>query len=221
MLKAVFFDLDGTLMDTALDLGHALNACLKEDNLPEVSESVIRTLVSDGALALIQHGYNIEADHPEAQNLRQRLLNHYELNVAQHSKLFPGIQAVLQFIQENHLQWGIATNKPWLYTEALLEHFEFPSAPCCVICPEHVAQRKPNPESLHLACKAANCAAHEALYVGDHKRDIDCAIHAKMPSVCANYGYISDTEDTKHWQADFYIEHAEELISIISQRLSK
>jgi 2-phosphoglycolate phosphatase len=215
MLKAVFFDLDGTLLDTALDLGAALNACLREDGLPEVENSIIRTLVSDGALSLVRHGYDIATDHPKIPQLRQRLLDHYAGNVAEHTRLFPGMQDVLNFIAKHNLAWGIATNKPWLYTDLLLKHFDFARTPCCVICPDHVAQRKPHPESLAVACEAAQCQISEAIYVGDHKRDIDCAINANMLSVCANYGYISKSHDTSSWRADYYIEHAQDLIPIL------
>jgi len=216
-LKAVFFDLDGTLIDTAADFIFVLNTMLKEDGLDLVSADLIRNTVSDGSRALIKLGYGIDHKHPESAPLRQRLLDLYEIHLASKSVLFPGIQQLLQELEKHQIVWGIATNKPKLYTDLLLQQLAISPAPVVVLSPEQVAQAKPAPDSLLAACTAANCQIDEAIYIGDHRRDIECGQNAGMRTIAAAYGYISPDEQVSDWQADFTAATPQQLWPIIKQ----
>ncbi len=211
MLKAVFFDLDGTLLDTARDLGGALNRLLESRGHAPKPQSELRSVVSDGALALIQCGFDVSSDDPSVPELRQALLDFYLDDLNTHTRPFDGIESLIEKLAAADLKWGIATNKPWLYTEPLMARYSFASEPCCILCPDHVAKKKPDPESLFLACDSANCSTDEAIYIGDHERDILCGKQAGVKTIAAAYGYVPNGDCPSNWQADYCVEHAEEI----------
>ncbi|MFT5081992.1 MAG: 2-phosphoglycolate phosphatase [Lentisphaeria bacterium] len=214
-LKAVFFDLDGTLLDTAPDLANALNHLLLSRGKLPLTYASIRSVVSDGAYAMLELGFGVDKDHPDTPTLRQELLDFYLEDLSTHSIPFPGISAVIDKLHEHGLAWGIVTNKPWTYTKPLMERFDFASAPICTICPDHVSERKPHPEALILACQTAGCNNDEALYVGDHLRDIQCGQRANMTTIAVGYGYISPGDSHKLWKADHAIESGSDLWPVI------
>lgn len=214
-LRAVFFDLDGTLLDTALDLSAALNKILEEDQRPTLPIEETRGIVSDGSFALVKKGFNLNDDDPQVGPLRQRLLTHYANNLSVHTEPFSGIELLIQTLAQHDIAWGIVTNKPKPYTEPLMQDFEFASSPSCVLSPEDVTHRKPHAESLVLACKLTGCELSEALYIGDHRRDIECGINAGMPTIAVSYGYIPKGEDINTWGADHVVDSADSLWPII------
>ncbi len=184
-LKAVLFDLDGTLLDTAPDLGFALNQLLIEQGKPELPLDTIRSVVSNGANAMVSLAFNTTRDDPEHNPLFLRLLDLYRLNIARHTRTFPGIDALLSSIKQHGLKWGIVTNKPRSYTHQLLEHIRFDPHFDTVVCPDDVSRGKPDPEPMYLACTQMGCLPIETIYVGDHKRDIDAGRNAGMKTVAA------------------------------------
>lgn len=103
----------------------------------------IRRVVSDGAYALLKLGFGVERDHPDTEQLRQELLDYYLKDLSSETHPFPGITELIEKINENDLRWGIVTNKPWAYTEPLMKRFEFAETSSCIICPDHVSERKP------------------------------------------------------------------------------
>jgi len=218
-LRAVFFDLDGTLFDTAEDLGAALNHVLMLNDMPSIPQNHIRHVVSDGAAALIKLGFDFGPEHPRYAVIRQQLLDFYLQNTSQYTQLFPGMRELLEKLKENGICWGIATNKPWAYTDALMRAFTFPEEPVCVICPDDVINSKPAPDSLLLACKKAQCSPNEALYIGDHIRDIECGNNAAMQTIAAGYGYIKQDDDYACWPADYFITHPNDIWPIIQQHI--
>ena len=218
-LKAVLFDLDGTLLDTAPDFYTTLNLLRKEEGLEALAYDLIRRTVSNGARALIDLSFEHKRDTPEFNRLLNRLLDIYSQNLAVNTGLFAGMDEVLKFIGQRNLSWGIVTNKPSVYTLPILKALNLNPAPLTVVCPDHVTKTKPDPEPLLLACKQIQCQPHEAIYVGDHLRDIDCGKQAGMPTIAVTYGYIADNDDAIQWQADYLIHQADELIGIINRHL--
>lgn len=216
-IKAVVFDLDGTLVDTAPDFVYALNTLRAEENLPPLDAQLIRNTVSEGARALVTLGFGLIEGQPQFEPLRLRLLELYTHHLAVHSALFDGMADVLEFLQQQQLAWGIATNKPELYTTPLLAALGL--TPDCVICPDHVQQRKPHPESLYLAAELLHCQPQQIIYVGDHARDIECGRQAGSPTIAAGYGYLNPDE-IDQWQATHRVEHAGDIINIVQSYLS-
>ncbi len=218
-LKAVIFDLDGTLLDTAPDFVLTLNQLLARHDRPELAADDIRSTVSQGARALVTLAFQLDEGEPGFDGLLQELLDLYEENLGEKSELFPGIQTLLENLSEQGIAWGIATNKPARFTHPLMARIALPSPSAITICPDDVEQRKPHPESLHLACREIDCELDEAIYIGDHIRDIQCGQNAGMETIAATYGYIVKGDDPNRWQATHLVSHASELWPIINARI--
>ncbi len=219
-LNAVFFDLDGTLLDTAPDLSKALNRVLAEEGKDTVPLERARDVVSDGAYALLELGFGFGREHPDTAQLRQRLLDFYIEDLSSETTFFPGVGELIHKFSERNLDWGIVTNKPEPYATPLIEGFEFASRPVCLVCPDHVTHRKPHAEPLNQACQHAGCESDTAIYIGDHLRDIQCGINAGMKTIAVSYGYIRENDSAHNWGADHVVETGDEIWPIIENYLS-
>jgi N-acetyl-D-muramate 6-phosphate phosphatase len=218
-IRAVMFDLDGTLLDTAPDFIAVVNQLLVEKERDELPHETIRACVSNGSRALIMMAFAIEETHEDFHPLRERLLELYLKHIAVFTTMFPGIQDLLNNLAERNIPWGIATNKPAAYTVPLLEQLNIQPEPVVVLCPDHVKDAKPHPESLYLAAETIGCSPEEIIYVGDHHRDIECGRRAGCITIAAAYGYIEDEISVGDWQADYRVDHAEDLWPIIEKHL--
>jgi len=218
-LKAILFDLDGTLIDTAPDFTTIVNQLRVEEKLEPLPTDQIRRVVSNGARALVNMAFGLAFDHPDFERLHRRLLELYGQHLAVDTRPFPGIPQLLTFLAERNIPWGIVTNKSSIYTLPILEALNFDPAPQSVVCPDHVSNTKPDPEPLLLACKQIGCTPEEALYIGDHKRDVDCGKNAGSPTVAVTFGYIAESENPADWNADYLVDHASEIQSIVEQLL--
>ena len=203
--QAVLFDLDGTLIDTAKDMGLALNLLLNHHDRPGFEDHELRPLVSHGSAALINFGFNISESDAKFAELRDHFLALYEENIAVNSNLFEGMESILQQLERNNIPWGIVTNKPARYTDLLLAQLNLETRASSVISGDTLAVKKPNPEPLFVACNQIACTASKCLYIGDAQRDIQAAHAAGMTSCAALYGYYTDAEDPTEWNADFAI----------------
>lgn len=218
-LNAVFFDLDGTLLDTAPDLAKALNKLLVEKQREPLAESEVRAVVSDGANAMLKLAFNQTPDQEGFDLLRKQMLDYYLDDIAGGTTPFEGIEELINTLTRHGIPWGIVTNKPWPYAEPLMAQFNFASAPAALICPEHVSERKPAPEALFLACEKVGCEATNAVYIGDHLRDIQCGINAGMPTIAVGYGYIHADDSHLNWNARHNVGHAREIWPILQAYL--
>ena len=218
-IRAVMFDLDGTLLDTAPDFVVVVNQLLVEQARPELAAETIRAGVSNGSKALIKLAFAIDENNAQFEPLRQRLLELYLQNHSVHTKPFPGINTLIEQLAAHNIAWGIATNKPALYTLPLMVDMNMQPPPASIICPDHVARSKPDPESLFLASKQLGCVPDEIIYIGDHKRDIDCGKGAGSITIAAAYGYVDEGDDPASWNADYCVNHADEIWPIIEKYL--
>lgn len=217
-LRAVIFDLDGTLVDTADEFIPAVQTLRAEHGLGEMDPQRIRASVSNGARALVALGLDLPESAPEFEQKRLRLLELYSAVLGSVARLYPGIPELLQRLQREGIGWGIATNKPRPFTEPLLARLNIQPAPGSVVCPEDVVQRKPHPESLFLNCRELGCATHEAVYVGDHLRDIQAGRDAGMYTIAAAYGYIEPGDTPEGWGADTLVVSSTALVDSIFNR---
>jgi phosphoglycolate phosphatase len=218
---AVIFDLDGTLLDTAPDFVVVVNQLLAEHKHPALAAEVIRASVSNGSRALINLAFGIGAEDPNFETLRLRLLELYTEHIAVFTQPFPGISELLVALQARDIAWGIATNKPSIYTHLLLGSLNMEPTPASIICPEDVKERKPHPESIFLASKHIGCEPHNIIYIGDHKRDIDCGKSAGAITIAAAYGYVGADDNVDAWEADYCVHHASEIWPIIENLLNQ
>lgn len=211
--KAILFDLDGTLVDSALDFYSIINDLRAEQHKPALPEPVIRAQVSHGGMAmarLILDQPDLANTDPLVMDTRQALLDRYEHTAGQHSTLFDGCQALIDSARQQGISWGIVTNKPRRYTEILLARMGIDSP--VVVCPDDVKHSKPHPEPLLVAASALNIAPDDCWYLGDHLRDIEAANAANMTSIAVRFGYLSDTDNPDDWHADRIIDHPQELL---------
>jgi len=211
-VRAVLFDLDGTLLDTAPDMIGALNALRAERALEPLAFAALRGQVSHGATALVRRGF---ADASEAQFavLRARFLELYSARVAASTQPFPGVLELLETLERRGIPWGIVTNKPQWLTEPLLQGLGLAARAGTVVCGDTLPERKPNPLPL---LHAARQLAHEpadCVYVGDAERDMRAARAAGMRSLVAGFGYIEPEEDPWRWPADGWLVSPLQLLS--------
>ena len=213
--KALLFDLDGTLLDTAPDFITALNRQLALHDLSSLPDEAIRLSVTNGSVGLIEAGFGMPQDDPRFEPLRAEFLELYFANLADRTALFEGLQPVLDKCVSSDIPWGIVTNKPWHYTESTLLQLDLMAGAATVICPDHVTHPKPDPEALFLACSEIATAPADCLYVGDHVRDIVAGRDAGMRTIAAGWGYIDEDEDILGWQADWVVDQSQQLYSLL------
>ena len=215
MITTVFFDLDGTFADTAPDLAASLNQLLTEHGQPTLPLEIIRPTVSLGGNAMIQLAFTIDESASEFPMLSQRFLDIYNQRMHSSTKLFSGIDEVIQTLESAQILWGIITNKPTWLTEPLMQELDMEKRAACIISGDTTNHRKPHPAPMHHACKMTNSEPAHTLYVGDAQRDIDAGRAAGMHTLIAQYGYINADEDPSQWQADGMVAHPNEIITWI------
>ena len=219
MTQAVFFDLDGTLVDTALDLGNAINQVLIEHGKSPLSQEVIRPHVSGGSPALIKLGFGITPEDEKFEKLKQSFLDYYSQALDTHSQLFAGIHHCLSMLEENKIPWGIVTNKPDFLTQPLLKKLALKTRACIVISGDTFEQKKPDPYPLIQACAQTDVAPEKSIYVGDDERDIIAAKAANMISISVGWGYPGN-KDPLQWQADYHVAKSGELSAMINSLIN-
>ena len=200
--KGVLFDLDGTLLDTANDLGEALNHVLISKGLKMVDRETYRPIASDGSKGLLELGFGDRLSEFDFDELRVSFLNYYEENIAVHTCLYPGIEDLLSSLNDLNIPWGIVTNKPEYLAQILVP--QFPQFKQCktLIGGDTLPERKPHPAPVLFAAEKINCAPTDCIYVGDAPRDIESGNRANMHTIIAQWGYILDKDECKNWQAD-------------------
>lgn len=213
--KALLFDLDGTLLDTAPDFISAINAQLKRHGHNPLIGDVVRTSVTHGSIGIIENVYNIKQDHPEFELLKEEFLELYLSKISEKTGLFDGLRQVLDSCEERNIPWGIVTNKPLRYTAPLMADLGLDKQSATTICPDHVANPKPDPEALILACSQIKIAPSDCIYIGDHIRDIQAGKSAGMRTIAAGWGYIEEFENITQWQADWVVEKSADLNSLL------
>jgi 2-phosphoglycolate phosphatase len=214
-IKAIFFDLDGTLLDTAPDFIVCVNQLRSNHHLPPLADAAIRAQVSNGARALTQLAFALSETDPALEEYRQELLALYSQTLGDHSTLFPGMAESLRWIEAQGLVWGIITNKPSSFTLPLMAKLNLPFSPQTVVCPDHVSRSKPDPEPMLLACSQCGCSPAEAVYLGDHLRDIQAGRAAGMTTISCAWGYIDADENIDSWGADYRIASADAIVKTL------
>ncbi|WP_016955923.1 HAD family hydrolase [Catenovulum agarivorans] len=213
--QGILFDLDGTLLDTAKDLGETLNYVLSTLDMPSVSYEQYRPVASHGALGLLKLGLGENWQSYEVEKLRGIFLDYYLNNISTHTDFFAGMADTLEMLNQQNILWGVVTNKPAFLTDVLLTKYpEFKHSKINV-SGDTLKVRKPDPQPLFHACKHMQIDPQQTWYVGDAFRDIEAGNRAGMQTFIANWGYTQDELPVEEWQADFIIEQPSDLVSII------
>lgn len=213
--KGVFFDLDGTLADTAPDLVAAANLLRIARGLTPLPYEVLRPTASAGARGLIQGAFGYDNNHPQFEELRDEFLSNYEKNICVHSKLFEGMNELLHALEKNQIAWGIVTNKVERFTHPLLKLMELHERSDAIVGGDTTPHSKPHPAPILKAAEICQINPTECLYVGDDLRDIEAGRAAGMKTVAAAYGYCGCDEPVSAWGADYIIDHPSDLHAIV------
>jgi len=211
----ILFDLDGTLVDTAHDLGYALNLQREKHGLPALTHETIRPYASHGSKGLLLVGFGLSTDDPTFADMRDEYLALYDAVLVRKPVLFEGVQDLLNRLDERLIPWGVVTNKPRRFTQPLLENIGLLDRAKSVVCADDVARPKPYPDSLYLACQQAGISPELCWYVGDAQRDIEAGRAAGMRTVVAMYGYLGDEDEPQTWGADSAIDKPTDLLGLI------
>ena len=190
-IRAVYFDLDGTLADTAPDMLSSLNRLRAENGLAPLGLEGVRNDISAGATFLVQK-FVFDGDREKALAARKRYLDCYEATGFEATTLFGGMREALDAIVAAGGIWGVVTNKPHRYSAAIIERLGLAEHLACLICPDHVENPKPAPDPILLAMERTGLRAEECAYIGDDIRDVQASAAAKTRFVAAGWGYWTD-----------------------------
>lgn len=207
--EGVFFDLDGTLLDSALDLHGALVDLCTERGVTPPPYAEVRPVVSRGSRAIIGVGFP-QADAEAVLALVPRYLALYEASIARHTVPFDGVDAMLKGLDAAGIRWGIVTNKPGFLTDALLPRAVPHWAPAAVVSGDTLPVKKPDPAPVVHACELAGCDPGRSVFVGDDHRDILAGNAAGCFTVAVRWGYL-DGGDPDQWGAEAVVSSADEL----------
>lgn len=213
--RAVLFDLDGTLVDTAPDLGGALNRLRAQHGLAALPADLIRPQASHGARGLLKIGFDLDPDHPRFDALRNALLDHYARDLCRDSQLFPGIADLLVTLEARGLRWGVVTNKPARFTDPLMARLGLTPRAAAIVSGDTCAEPKPHPAPMLEAARRAGVAPADCLYLGDAERDIEAARNAGMPALVAGWGYLDASDTPQHWGAVAVIAHPADTLKFL------
>ena len=212
--KAILFDLDGTLVDTAPDLGHAANLVRESLRMEPLPLEGYRPVASAGARGLLGKALGITPEHPDFPRHRDAFLAYYAEHLADNSPLFEGFEGVLAAFENSGIAWGVMTNKPKRYTDALMAALGLAPRAAAVVSADEVPAAKPAPDGLFLACERAGFKPADCWYVGDDLRDIAAGRAAGMRTVAAGWGY-EGPHPIHTWQADVTLARPLDLLDLI------
>lgn len=214
-MQAVLFDLDGTLVDTAADLGYALNLQRERHGLEFLPDVAMRPYASHGSKGLLQIGFGLGPEDASFDDMRTEYLDLYSEVLTRQPVLFPGMMETLSAIEQKGMAWGIVTNKPRRFTTPIVVALGLTLRAGAIISGDDAPAPKPSPQTLLLACERMQLNPAATIYVGDAERDVQAGNAAGMTTLVALFGYLSDTDKPHEWGADGYIQQPQDLLSFL------
>jgi phosphoglycolate phosphatase len=218
--KAILFDLDGTLADTAFDLTAAINKMRQKRNLEAMPSEYLRNFASQGAAGLLWAGFGINPTQDDFKAYQLEFLDIYRSNICEDTVLFNGVVELLNILEKNNMPWGIVTNKSTKLTFPLIEELKQKYGmpmPHVIVCGDTTPYPKPHSAPMLYACEQLNIPSDAHIwYLGDDIRDTKAARAANMTSIAAAYGYLGDSSDVKSWNADLIIYNISEINEIFT-----
>jgi phosphoglycolate phosphatase len=204
-IKAVLFDLDGTLIDSAPDLGAAADQLRVNKGLPPLGLSLYRPHTGTGARGMLKVAFQMEPDHPEFTDLKEAFFVNYEQNLVVRTAPFEGVQELIESLNARGLEWGIVTNKSERFTTPIVRKIPLLSLAKTVISGDTTSHAKPHPAPIFEAMKRMGFNPQDCVYIGDDERDIVAGKAAGVKTIAAGYGYLGDARDIVKWGADINI----------------
>ena len=214
-LQAVLFDLDGTLIDSAPDLGAAADKMRTDRGLPSLPLADYRPLAGAGARGMLAVAFGLAPDHADFAVLREEFFRNYERCMTERTTAFAGVAELIAALERRRLPWGVVTNKATRFTEPLTRGMPLFRSAGAIVCGDTTPHAKPHPAPLLEAARRLDCDPARCLYVGDDERDIVAGHAACMATVAATYGYLGPQADTLRWGAHARIAQPLELLPLL------
>lgn len=214
--RAILFDLDGTLADTAPDLGRALNIQRNRHGLPPLPDATIRPYASHGSRGLLGIGFGLKPEDPLFAAMRDEYLALYDEVFCENPVLFDGMQDVLTSIEKLGMPWGVVTNKPRRFTVPLMQALGLAQRAASIVSGDDCERPKPHPDTLLLACRQAGTDPEACWYIGDAERDIIAGHSAGMRTFVATYGYLGEDDEPELWRAHGMIASPRDLLKLLA-----
>lgn len=215
-VQAVLFDLDGTLIDSAPDLGAAVDKMRVDRGLSSLPLSHYRPMAGAGARGMLALAFGWTPDHPDYDQLKEEFFVNYEACLTERTFAFEGVSQLIQQLQDLKMPWGVVTNKSKRFTEPLTQGMPLFSSAAVVISGDTTPHAKPHPAPLLEAAKRLNIDPARCVYVGDDERDIVAGHAAAMTTVAATYGYLGSKTDIRSWQAHAQIDAPLQLLNLLA-----
>lgn len=216
-VQAVLFDLDGTLIDSAPDLGAAVDKMRVDRGLASLPLAHYRPLAGAGARGMIDLAFGLQPDHADFPALREEFFRNYEQCMTQNTYAFEGVPELIAHLLAQNLPWGVVTNKSARFTDPLTRAMPLFGTARTVISGDTVAHAKPHPAPLFEAARQLGIDPARCLYVGDDERDIVAGLAAGMGTVAATYGYLGKKTDPAQWGAHAIINSPGGLLQLLAK----
>lgn len=217
--KAILFDFDGTLVDTAPDLVEATQRILDFKQLPRLPYHVLRHVCSNGIKGLLYTALHLTPNDSEFESMRQLFLNNYRQYLTHYTGLFDGVKPLLHRLNQEKILWGIVTNKSTDLTlpivQAVLNSIDL--FPATLVCGDTTPYSKPHPAPLLKACADIHIKPEYCWYVGDDRRDIESAIAALCIPIAVSYGYHHKDDLPHTWGADYLADSPYSLLNYLER----
>lgn len=215
--KAVLFDLDGTLIDSAPDLGAAADKMRTERGMPSIDYALYRPMAGSGARGMLQVAFGITEAHADYEAFKNEFLDNYQHAMTVKTTVFDGVNDMLSSLQQQGILWGVVTNKHQRFTIPLSHQMALFKTAGAVVSGDTTPHAKPHPAPLLEGARLLGLPPQDCWYVGDDERDIVAGKAAGMVTVAANYGYLGEEANVLTWGADFVIHHPLEIAKILSK----
>ena len=213
--KAVLFDLDGTLIDSAPDLGAAADKMRIDRGMTSLDYALYRPMAGSGARGMLHIAFGITEAHADYEAFKNEFLDNYQQAMTVKTTVFDGVDGMLTKLQQQGLMWGIVTNKHQRFTLPLSQHMDLFKTAGAVVSGDTTPHAKPHPAPLFEGARLLGLPPGDCWYVGDDERDIVAGKAAGMVTVAANYGYLGVETEVLNWGADFVIHHPMELADLL------
>jgi N-acetyl-D-muramate 6-phosphate phosphatase len=215
---AVLFDLDGTLIDSAPDLGAAADKMRVQRGLASLPLEHYRSMAGAGARGMLAVAFGMTPEHPDFPAMREEFFVNYENCMTQRTYAFEGVAELIGQLTARGLPWGVVTNKSMRFTLPLTKSMSLFHSAAAVVCGDSTPFAKPHPAPLLEAARQLKLEPGQCIYVGDDERDVLAGRAAGMPTVAATYGYLGSNSDTLLWGADAHIQSPLELLPLLKSR---